>query len=66
MNSYATDGKCHNSEPGTYGHECSKQAIYIGTNKNGWSCGFCNNCRWYGHEARSMVSWQAKTDLRCQ
>ena len=23
-NSYATDGKCHNAEPGTYGHECGK------------------------------------------
>ena len=31
-NSYATDGKCHNAEPGTYGHECGKPAAWIGTN----------------------------------
>ena len=29
-NSYATDGKCHNAEPGTYGHECGKPATWIG------------------------------------
>jgi hypothetical protein len=29
--SYATDGKCHNAQPGTYGHECGKPAEWLGT-----------------------------------
>ena len=24
MSTYATDGKCHNSNPGTFSHECVK------------------------------------------
>jgi hypothetical protein len=30
INTYATDGRCHNSEPGTFNHECGKPATFIG------------------------------------
>ena len=57
-NSYVTDGKCHNAEPGTYNHECGKPAAWIGTNRNGFSSGFCDNCRRNGYEARTVVEWR--------
>ena len=38
--SYASDGICHNAEPGTYGHECGKPAIWIGITKTGFRSGF--------------------------
>jgi hypothetical protein len=55
--SYASDGFCHNAEPGTYGHECCKPAVWVGTKANGFSSGFCGACRASGYEAREMVSW---------
>ena len=30
---YATYGKCHNANHGTFGHECGKPAAWVGTNK---------------------------------
>ncbi len=57
-NTYATDGKCHNAEPGTYGHECGKIVDWIGTNANGWQCGYCDDCKSHGFECRSVVSWK--------
>lgn len=56
--SYATDGRCHNAELGTYGHECGKPAVWIGTKASGWQCGFCDQCKRYGYEARAMVAWE--------
>jgi hypothetical protein len=56
--SYATDGKCHNSEPGTYGHECGKPALWIGTKASGFRSGFCVRCRATGFEARAMAKWE--------
>ncbi|ACM33608.1 MULTISPECIES: hypothetical protein [Pseudomonadota] len=56
-NSYATDGKCHNAEAGTYGHECGKPAAWIGTNHRGFSSGFCDDCKRHGYEARDVVAW---------
>jgi hypothetical protein len=56
-NSYATDGKCHNAEPGTYGHECGKPAAWIGTTAGGFSAGYCADCKRNGSEARICVSW---------
>lgn len=53
-NSYATDGKCHNSEPGTYGHECGKPAQWIGTDYKGFRCGFCDQCKRHGTEAKAI------------
>ena len=56
-NLYATDGKCHNSNSGTYGHECEKPATWLGTKHNGFSSGFCDHCKEHGDEARMMVEW---------
>lgn len=55
--SYATDGKCHNAQNGTYGHECGKPAQWIGTTSSGFQCGFCDSCKTSGHEARKVVKW---------
>lgn len=56
--SYATDGLCHNAQPGTYGHECARPAEWIGTSRTGFACGFCDACKREGYEAQGMVSWQ--------
>lgn len=56
--SYATDGKCHNAEPGTYGHECGKPAVWIGTAKSGFKSGYCDDCKKRGYEARSVKEWE--------
>ncbi len=55
---YAIDGKCHNAEPGTYGHECGKPAVWVGEKVGGFRCGYCAKCRSSGYEARGVVSWQ--------
>lgn len=54
---YASDGKCHNANTGTYNHECGKPATWIGTKANGWQSGFCDKCKESGDEARPMVKW---------
>lgn len=54
---YATDGLCHNSNRGTFNHECGKPALWIGTNASGWQCGFCDDCKEHGHESSKMVTW---------
>jgi len=56
--SYATDGKCHNANVGTYGHECGKPAVWIGTDRKGWRSGYCVGCRATGDEARICVKWE--------
>lgn len=49
--SYATDGKCHNSQRGTFGHECGKPATWVGTRTaTGFRSGFCDWCREHGDE----------------
>lgn len=57
--SYATDGKCHNSEPGTYGHECGKPAVWIGTAASGFRSGYCDDCKRYGTEALCCTLWNS-------
>ena len=59
-NLYATDGRCHNAEPGTYGHECGKPAKWIGTKPDGFSSGFCNDCKVRGHEAQAYTVWERR------
>ena len=55
-NLYATDGKCHNAERGTYGHECGKPATWLGTDqKSGFISGFCDACKTNGYEARGKA-----------
>ncbi len=62
--SYATDGKCHNAEPGTFGHECGKPAIWIGSRPypgfpgSVFESGFCDDCRARGSEAHTMTAWR--------
>jgi hypothetical protein len=56
--SYATDGKCHNAEPGTFNHECGAPALWLGTTKNGFKSGYCARCRAEGFEARAVTTWQ--------
>jgi hypothetical protein len=51
MSMFSTDGKCHNAEPGTYGHECGKPATWLATNSvSGFQSGFCGQCRQFGSE----------------
>jgi hypothetical protein len=54
---YATDGLCHNAQPGTYGHECGKAATWIGRTASGFRSGFCDACKARGHEAKDVVEW---------
>jgi hypothetical protein len=56
-NSYALDGKCHNANFGTYGHECGKLAKWLGIKCNGWATGFCENCKNNGDERALMAEW---------
>ena len=56
-NLYATDGWCHNAEPGTYGHECGRPATWLGLRPSGLWNGYCDRCRADGTEARQCVSW---------
>lgn len=58
-NLYAIDGLCHNAELGTFGHECGRPARWIGTNRNGFACGYCDACKAGGFEARDVVEWRA-------
>lgn len=53
----ARDGRCHNAEIGTFGHECGQPADWIGTKPNGFRSGFCNRCHAHGSEARSYTVW---------
>lgn len=55
---YATDGKCHNAEPGTYGHECGKPAAWIGAARSGFRSGFCEDCKRHGYESRDVATWE--------
>lgn len=54
---YATDGQCHNAEPGTYGHECGKPATWLGAFPSGMVSGFCSDCKARGTEARQCIAW---------
>ena len=58
-NAYATDGKCHNAEAGSYNHECGRSAKWLGTYKNGFTMGFCERCKQRGYEAKTVVKWEA-------
>lgn len=56
--SYATDGRCHNAEPGSFNHECGRPAMWIGRTGGGFESGFCEDCRERGAEAKRMVEWR--------
>lgn len=67
----AADDKCHNAEPGTYGHECGKPAVWVATKIAApipglgiaepykFTSSFCDDCRQHGHEARQFKEWRA-------
>lgn len=57
-NPYATDGKCHNAEPGTFSHECGKPAVWVGIKANGFRSGFCDQCRRHGWDAAHFERWE--------
>jgi len=57
-NSYATDGRCHNANRGTYGHECGKPATWLSESASGFSSGFCDRCKKDGDEARGRTGWR--------
>jgi hypothetical protein len=57
INTGATDGRCHNAEPGTFNHECGKPATFIGTRSDGFMTGFCDACKSNGWEASSYGHW---------
>ncbi len=59
-NLYATDGRCHNAQHGSFGHECGKPATWIGTKANGFSSGFCDACKASGDEAGAYSSWRRR------
>lgn len=61
MSDYATDGRCHNAEPGTYGHECGRPAEWVGTKANGFRSGFCGRCKERGYEAREFGHFERIT-----
>ena len=54
---YANDGKCHNAEPGTHGHECGKPAEWLGITHMGYAFGFCDACKRSGYESRGIRDW---------
>lgn len=64
MQLYAEDGRCHNSEPGTFNHECGKPAKWIGTKASGFQSGFCDHCKQHGTEARPYTKWEQLPDRR--
>jgi len=55
--SYATDGKCHNANRGTYGHECGKPATWLGRTDTLFTSGFCDHCKQHGDE-RHGLTWR--------
>jgi len=55
---YATDGKCHNANNGTYGHECGKPATWIGIFRSGFRAGFCGDCKAHGDEGIRCIGWE--------
>ena len=56
------EGRCINTEPGTFNHECNKPATNIGINKNGFRAMFCDDCKANGHEATDCVQWTKLAD----
>ena len=61
MGSYATDGRCHNAEPGTFNHECGNVAVWLGTKATGFQSGFCDYCKEHGWERQPYVTWEPIT-----
>jgi hypothetical protein len=53
---YASDGKCHNAQHGSYNHECGKPAVFVGTkSETGFRSGFCDWCAKHGDERHGYI-----------
>ena len=62
-NPYANDGKCHNAQLGSYGHECGKPATWLGIDvRKNFGMGFCDHCKHHGDE-RHGLEWHGYTAL---
>ena len=64
-NLFATDGRCHNAEPGTFGHECGKTATWLASGHfdgSNFVSGFCDRCKEHGYEAASFSVWERIAD----
>lgn len=58
--SYATDGKCHNSNSDNgadHSAECGAPAVWLGISKTGHRSGFCDACKQHGLEAKHYSQW---------
>ena len=64
MNSYATDGLCHNANYGTYGHECGRPAEWLADKHSAavvgsvFTSGFCDRCKREGDERHAFGNWR--------
>lgn len=58
MTNYTTDGRCHNTNRGTFGHECGKPARWIGITSRGFRSGYCDVCKNIGDEGLCCVTWE--------
>lgn len=68
MTTYATDGKCHNANHGTFGHECGKPATWIAVKPHlsdmgapmahVYRVGFCDECKEHGDERHGVIRWE--------
>ena len=47
---YPRHGSCSNANNGTFGHECGKPAVWLGTKHGGFQSGRCERCRVEGDE----------------
>ena len=47
---YPRHGSCSNANQGTFGHECGKPAVWLGTTSTGFQSGRCARCRIEGDE----------------
>ena len=59
-NLYATDGLCHNAEPGAFNQECGRPATWIGRTRSGFHSGFCDKCKASGFEACAVIAWERR------
>ena len=51
--------RCTNAEPGSYSHECSEPAGFVGSRADGGQACFCFACNEHESEARRYSHWQA-------
>jgi hypothetical protein len=61
--SYATDGKCHNANTGTFNAECRKPSTWVGIRRDRmFRSGFCDHCKDNGDERNAFDLWIPAVD----